>query len=225
MIIILRFMKNVAIILAGGIGSRMNNKTPKQFLKLNGKEIIIYSLETFSSCKRIDNIIVVSHENYLNKCKFLIKKYDIGKVISIVKGGNSRQDSVLNGLKEAKRLFKSCNVLIHDSARPLVTERIILENIRALKDNDCATTAIPVTDTVYNVNENLVIKGLDRKTIYLAQTPQCGKLNVIYDAYINAKEVFTDDASLLSSYGLKPFVVIGDIKNKKITTKLDLKNF
>ena len=224
MIIIKRIMKNIAVILAGGVGSRMNSKTPKQFIKINGKEMILYSLKTFSLCKKINNIIIVSHPKYISKVNSLIKNSKTDKVISIVPGGKSRQESVLNGLEEAKRLFGDCNVLVHDSARPMVTERIILDNIKALESNDCCTTALPTTDSIYEVKKGKVIAGLDRNNIYLAQTPQCGKLNILYSAYKDAKKEFTDEASLLSSIGLKPVIVLGDICNKKVTTKEDLKD-
>lgn len=218
-------MKNVAIILAGGVGSRVGKKTPKQFLKIKGREMILYSLETFSKCSKIDKIVIVSYANCIKRTISLVKKNGIEKVVSVVKGGATRQESVLNGLEEVNRLFKNCNVLIHDSARPMVSEKIIIENIKALTKCDCTTTALPVSDSVYKVKDGSVIEGLDRETIYLAQTPQCGKLDLLYKSYKNAKNTYTDEANLLASLGYKTRIILGDVDNKKVTFKEDLDNF
>lgn len=200
----------------------MNSTTPKQFLKINGKEMILYSLETFSKCEEIDHIILVSNDDYIDECCILAKGNNINKILSIVGGGKTRQESVFKGLEEAKKHFKDCNILVHDAARPFVSERIILDNINALKSHVCCTTAIPSKDSIYEVKDGKVKKGLDRSLIYLAQTPQSGKLILMYSAYKSIKGDFTDEASLLASFGKEPYIVLGEQSNIKITTKEDL---
>lgn len=216
-------MKSYAVVLAGGTGSRVGKGTPKQFLLINGKEILVYSLEAFSYCKEIDEIILVSHPDYVKQCEELISKYNIGKVVAIVDGGETRQDSVKNGVMKVKS-FESGDaiVLVHDSARPLVKESIIKDNIKAVKEHGSSTTAIPVVDSVYIVENNEVNSCLDRSRIFLAQTPQCALLSLFIKAYEKCKSVYSDEAGLLSCIGVKPKIVFGDALNAKITYENDI---
>ena len=123
-----------AIILAAGTGSRMQNATPKQFIKVNDKELMIYSLETFASVSEIDEIIVVTSKEYIFNVKSLIAFYKINKVRDVIVGGSSRQESVFNALKYLRENGANNDdfILIHDSARALVNKEIILNNILAL---------------------------------------------------------------------------------------------
>ena len=141
---------NIAIIFAGGTGQRMNTASkPKQFLELHGKPIIIYTLEHFQNHHQIDGIVLVCLESWINYCKELLDKFHITKVISIVSGGNSGQESIFNGLKAANDLFpESSIVLIHDGVRPLINEMIISDDIACVCENGSAITVSPAIETI-----------------------------------------------------------------------------
>ena len=132
---------NVALIFAGGVGSRMGLKTPKQFLKINGVPIIVLTLMNFQNHKDIDGICVVTLEEYIDYVKDLVKEYKLDKVVSIVPGGKTGQDSIYNGLCEInKKYAKDTTVLIHDGVRPIITDKVISDNIEAVKKYGNAIT-------------------------------------------------------------------------------------
>ncbi len=220
---------NRAIILAAGTGSRMNNVTPKQFIKVNDKELMFYSLETFASISEIDEIIVVTSKDYISQVKSLISFYKINKVRDVIHGGSTRQESVFNALKYLKEhgVNKFDNILIHDSARALVSKDIILNNISSLNEHEGVNTVIPATDSIVTSKDGKFITSLcKRSELYLSQTPQSFKFDVIYKAHENIKNLkdfeITDDCSLVLKLGKEVFLVPGDKLNFKITTKEDL---
>lgn len=215
-------MEKIAVILAGGIGSRFEGDTPKQFVKIDGKEMILYSLETFSRNQNIDKILIISNKNYIEKCKNLIALNNLSKVIDVIGGGETRQESVRKAI-EFLSDFDESIILVHDAARPYVSDRIINENVEAVIKYGSATTAIESTDSVYESVSDVVDNNLDRKTIYLAQTPQSSYLSKFRKAFDYVKITYTDESGLLSSIGEKPFIVKGDKTNIKITTNEDLK--
>ena len=142
-------MKNVAVIFAGGTGSRMNNVSrPKQFIELNGKPVIIYTLELFENHPKIDGIVVVCLETWIDFLKELLNKFHITKVASVVPGGTTGQESIYNGLVRAHELYGDDTVvLIHDGVRPLITEQTITDNIDTVVKYGNCITCVPATET------------------------------------------------------------------------------
>ncbi len=213
-------MKKVAaIILAGGVGARFGADIPKQFVNLNGKPIIAYCLETFSRHPDISNIIVATHENYMDFVKRLCPE------AILVNGGDSRQASSLNALKACAK--DTDFVLIHDAVRPFVDFNIINRCIKALEEGHIAVdTKIPTNDTVIEVNEeNLLTDMPDRRFLFRGQTPQAFHYKDIFDAYVNpAKSDIppTDDIRYIYNKGGPCFCVDGSDFNIKVTTTSDL---
>ena len=219
---------NIAVIFAGGTGSRMNTKSrPKQFLELHGKPIIIYTLEKFENHNMINGIVVVCLKNWIPFLESLLKKYNITKVTSIVPGGATGQDSIYNGLCEVERLYNSDSlVLIHDGVRPLVDEDTITENITCTQLNGNAITVAPAVETItIRENKNEVGKIIERSKCLLAKAPQTFVLEDIISIHRRSqKDNYTqaiDSASLVSHYGYKLYTVIGANENIKITTPAD----
>lgn len=142
---------NIAVIFAGGTGQRMNTASkPKQFLELHGKPIIIYTLEYFQKHSQIDDIIVVCLSSWIDYCKDLLYKYHITKVLKVVPGGNSGQESIFNGLEAAHQISNDKNtvVLIHDGVRPLINEKLITDCIDMVKNEGNAVTVSPAIETI-----------------------------------------------------------------------------
>ena len=179
-------MKIVALIAAAGKGKRMNSRISKPFILISGKPILAYTLEKFEKCKLIAKIyLVVSPEEKEICHKNIILKYNFSKVQELVDGGETRQDSIYNGLKA---LDKDADiVVIHDGARPLVEESIIQDSIEKAQEYGAAITVIPIKDTVKKGENNFFIsKTLNREEIWRAQTPQTFKYDIILSAYNQA---------------------------------------
>ncbi len=220
-------MKNVAVIFAGGSGKRMNTVSrPKQFLELRGKPIIIYTLELFDTHPNIDGIVVVCIEYWIPFLQKQLKKFEITKVVEIVPGGDTGQDSIYNGLKVAKKHFpeNSC-VLIHDGVRPLITEQTITDNIKKVQEKGNCITCIPATETfvVRQKNGNLHIPN--RADSLIARAPQSFILSDILSAHEKARREnrhdFIDSCTMMSYYGHQMNTIIGPMENIKITTPTD----
>lgn len=234
LIILLRLIgnnMNIAVIFAGGVGSRMNTVSrPKQFLELNGKPIIIYTLELFDNHPDIDGIVVACIKDWIPFLEKMIKKFEINKVEKIVPGGKSGQESIYNGLCAAEDFTKSkCDdasiVLIHDGVRPLITENTITDNIAKVKECGSCITCVPSIETVV-VNQrdgNLSIPK--RSDCLIARAPQSFYLRDILAAHRKSHEEnlpdFIDSCSMMSHYGFKLGLVIGPMENIKITTPTD----
>ena len=220
-------MKSVAVIFAGGSGSRMHTVSrPKQFLEFRGKPIIIYTLELFDNHPAIDGIIIACIESWIPYLKKSIRKFEINKIIDIVPGGNTGQDSIYAGLKAARKIYSDEDiVLIHDGVRPLITEQTITENIECVKSNRSCITCIPATETfiVKQDDGNLEIPSRDKSLI--ARAPQSFFLSDILKAHQQAiqenKHNFIDCCTMMSHYGYKLKTIIGPIENIKITTPTD----
>lgn len=215
---------NGVIIVAAGSGSRMKMGINKQFIKLNNKEIIAYTIEKFYKNDDIQDIVVVikkEEEEFFKK--EIIEKYNLHN-IKIAFGGKERQDSVYNGLKS---LNKDCEiVLIHDGARPFVTKEIIRKSIDEAKENNAVVVGVPVKDTIKVVNENKdIIDTPNRSTLWAVHTPQTFKYDILLKSYEDAfKNNFygTDDAMLVEEIGYKVKMIEGSYNNIKITTQEDL---
>lgn len=216
---------NIAIILAGGTGSRMSLNQPKQFAMVKGRPIMAHTLIVFNNCSQVDEIYFVSHESYIQESQRIIDEYNLPKVKQIIKGGNTRQESVYNAL-EAIKANDNDIILIHDCARPLVEEKIIINNIKACEKYDAVETAVKVVDTTIEVENFEFKKALNREKLYQVQTPQTFKFKIIKGAHEYAKKNhllgITDDAQLVAKYGQKIHVIDGKRTNIKITTDDDL---
>ncbi len=220
-------MKNIAIIFAGGIGSRMNTVSrPKQFLELNGKPVIIYTLELFDNHPLIDGIVVVCVEPWIPFLQKQLKKFEINKVDVIVPGGETGQLSIYNGLEGAEKEYgNECNVLIHDGVRPLITEQTITDNIEMLQKYPSCITCVPATETfVVNTGESQ-LEIPSRKDSLIARAPQSFKLKDILHAHRTAisehRTDFIDSCTMMSYYGFPIHTIIGPMENIKITTPTD----
>lgn len=219
---------NIAVIFAGGTGQRMNTKTkPKQFLELHGKPILVYTLEKYQQHEEIDGIILVCVEGWIDYCKKLLDRYSLTKVKIIVKGGETGQVSIYNGLLEAEKLYsKESVVLIHDGVRPLIDEKTISKAIACVKEKGSAITVSPAIETVVIKGENDKVEQiLDRKICFHAKAPQSFILRDILDAHRKAinddRKDFIDSAFLMQYYGYELHTIEGKEENIKITTPSD----
>lgn len=220
-------MTNIAIILAGGSGSRLSKDIPKQFMLVNGKQIIEYAIDTFEQCTRIDEICIVSKSDYLEHVKTLVQRNGYKKIKKVLAGGKERYDSSLAAINAYTD--NSLNLLFHDAARPLVSERIINDCIDALNTYNAVNVAVKTTDTIIAVDDNGCIDFIpNRASLRNVQTPQCFKLGTIRKAYELAMKdpnfTATDDCGIVKHYlPQEPiFIVNGDYANIKITHKEDL---
>ncbi|MDY3828517.1 MAG: 2-C-methyl-D-erythritol 4-phosphate cytidylyltransferase [Clostridium sp.] len=212
-----------AIILAGGKGKRMNANVSKQFIKVNNKPIIYYTLKKFLECSQIDNIVLVLSKEEIEYCKKeVLDKYNLN-VDYIVEGGKERQDSVYNGLKALKN---TDIVLIHDGARAFVSEKIIIDGINYAKKYGCAAPKVIPKDTIKVRDEDSFSKEtLERNILCAVQTPQVFKYDVIMECHERVKKEnisVTDDTMVAERYNNKVYLYDGDYNNIKITTPEDL---
>lgn len=210
------------IVVAAGSSSRMRGVN-KQFLELNGIPVIIKTLLKFENCKAVKNIILVVKDEDLFHMQMLTEKYMITKLSDIVCGGASRQESVLKGMSRVD--FEDEAVLIHDGARPLVSDRIITAVANATKDYSAVACAVKLKDTIKQIDESgKVIKTLERNSLVAVQTPQGVRIKEYLYAMQKAGDVslFTDDTSLMEAYGYEVYTVEGSYKNIKITTPEDI---
>lgn len=220
---------NVAVIFAGGTGTRMNTKSkPKQFLEMHSKPVLIYTLENFQNHPLIDHIILVCLESWMDYAAGLMRKFGITKVTKIVPGGATGQESIFHGIKEAKILYGDDHiVLIHDGVRPLINGETITNCIKTAKLHGNAITVSPAIETIFLKNEGNDYVGqiFDRSRCEMAKAPQCFILGDIYKVHLRAIEEgncdFIDSASLMQHYGMKLYTVDGPSENIKITTPSD----
>ena len=222
---------NIPIIFAGGSGKRMNTKSrPKQFLDLNGKPIIIYTIELFDNHPDIDGIVVVCLESWIPFLHKMLKKFEITKVVRVIPGGVSGQDSIFNGLCAAEEYAKeqkddNAIVLIHDGVRPLITEDTISDNIAKVKECGSCITTVPAIETVIIDNHDDTLSIPKRSDCMMARAPQSFYLKDIIGAHRKSQEEgktdFIDSCSLMSHYGYKLGLVQGPMENIKITTPTD----
>ena len=213
-----------AIVLAAGQGRRMNSKIQKQFMLLQNKPVLYYSLHCFQESE-VDQIILVTGETEIEYCqKEIVEKYGFSKVKSIVPGGKERYDSVEQGLN----CIEDGIVLIHDGARPFVTQDMIRQSVITAKEAGACTIGVPVKDTIKVVDENQYgIETPDRKTLWQIQTPQTFQVPLIKKAYdcMRQSEMgnITDDTMLVEQYcGVRTKMIKGSYQNLKITTPEDL---
>jgi 2-C-methyl-D-erythritol 4-phosphate cytidylyltransferase len=220
---------NIALVFAGGVGIRMSSLSkPKQFLELHGKPIILHTIEHFERHGDIDAICVVCVSNWIGELNFLLQRYCVSKVTMIAEGGNSPQESVYKGLRKMKESGMSGEnpiLLVHDGVRPLIDERIISENIRAVKEYGSAITMSGVSETIARIDGGGRIADIsDRSSLIIARAPQSFFFEDLLGAHEKARRDgldFIDSATLMFHYGFPLHAVQGPVQNVKITTAMD----
>lgn len=217
---------NLAVILAGGRGTRMGSALPKQFLEIDGVPIIVTTVTAFETHPEIDAIYIICVEEQRCFLQELLERYCLHKVKGILPGGETRQTSSFIAVEYLYRHYGPEDiVLIHDAARPGVDSRIISENIAAAERTGACNTVIPSQDTILVSRDgNYIHAYTDRDEMYLVQTPQSFLLQTIYEAHVACKDQagVTDDCSLVQRCGGTVSLVAGDKKNRKITSPEDL---
>lgn len=218
---------NIAVILAGGSGSRFGRDLPKQFLKVAGKKVIEHTIDVFEHNDLIDEIAVVTRPEFIADVEQMVVNNHYGKVRKILVGGKERYHSSLSAINAYTD--DAANLIFHDAVRPLVNDRIINDCIEALKEYDAVDVAIPVADTIIQVDDTDCINAIPtRSMLRSGQTPQCFKRGTIHRAYEVALQdpdfVTTDDCGVVRKYlpDTPVYVVKGEVFNMKITYKEDL---
>lgn len=221
---------NIAVIFAGGIGARMHTQSrPKQFLELNGKPIIIYTLEIFDNHPEVDAIVVACIESWIPFLQKMIRKFEINKVVCIVPGGTTGQCSIYNGLCAAEEVseerLNETIVLIHDGVRPLITEQTISDNLAKVRECESCITCVPATETFVVKEEDHSLTIPERSVSLIARAPQSFLLKDILAVHRKAQSEgrtdFIDSCTLMSHYGYALGLIEGPVENIKITTPAD----
>ena len=237
-------MYNIAVILAGGIGARVGGYTPKQLLPLSdGQSILEHAVNAFEQSPHIHEVCIVMHPDYIIHAEQMLLANAWQKVRHIIPGGKERWESSVQAIQQVRgeRLMakaEQVNLLLHDAARPFVSQEIIARVCEALKEHEAVTVAIPSTDTVYEMVDGRVSRIPQRSTIMRAQTPQAFRLELIAEAYVKALGVdslnaeacaachlpATDDCGIVHEYmpHTPIYIVFGEEQNKKITFKEDI---
>ena len=250
-------MYNIAVILAGGIGARVGGTLPKQLLPLaDGRSVLEHAVSAFEQADCIDEVCIVMHPDYIMHAEQMLLANAWQKVRHIIPGGKERWESSVNAIRQVKgeRLeargeenncqlpIANCpntiNLLLHDAARPFVSQEIIANVCEALKEHETVVVAIPSTDTVYEMKDGKVARIPNRSTIMRAQTPQAFRLPLIAEAYAKALGVTdlsttacatahlpaTDDCGIVHEHmpEVPIYIVEGEEQNKKITFKEDI---
>ena len=210
----------IAIIVAGGKGERMNADIPKQFIEIQGKPILMHTLEVFNRYDAQMQLILVLPEVQIKFWNELCVKHNFGLNHQIVVGGQSRFNSVKNGLQAVKT---PAIVAVHDGVRPLVSVETIVRCFETAEKFDTAIPVVDLVDSIRQVSGN-GSKSVDRNAFKLVQTPQVFDVELLQKAYEQEySPLFTDDASVVEALGIKIHLVEGNRENIKITTEFDLK--
>lgn len=218
--------KNLALILAGGSGSRIGGELPKQFVKLKDKTVIAHTIDRFEHHPRIHHIFIITNPEFREQTQAIVSEGGYKKVLKVINGGALRMDSSRIGVMAADPEIYE-NLLIHDAARPFVTKEVIDSMLEKLEHYDAVNMAVPSPDTIIEIDENNCIKSVpDRSTLRRVQTPQGFKLSVMQKAHRMAMENgitdATDDCSLILKFSLSPiYVIAGSAMNIKITYPQD----
>lgn len=215
------FIMNIAIIVAAGSGKRFGGAIPKQFLEISQKPLLIHTLEKFENCASVDEIILVLSENEIENFSKILENYKINKLHKIISGGETRAQSVFNGLSSVENAEI---IAVHDGARPLVSCAEISETIEKARKDGAACLVAKVTDTIKEVSAGKIDRTIDRESLRRALTPQCFRFEILKKAFENAdiSESATDECFLVEKLGYEISFVEGSAKNIKVTTKEDL---
>lgn len=226
---------NVAVILAGGTGTRVGASMPKQFLDIDGRSVIERSIDAFDQAAGVDEVAIVVHPDWKSHMEGLINRNSWQKVKRILEGGAERYMSSLNAIAAYLDYPDDTNLILHDAARPFVPQEVIARTVEALRYHEAVGVGIPSTDTVWEVRQDFdpllskfIVRIPERSTMWRAQTPQAFRLPVIRDAYQRALQDpqfrATDDCGVVRRYmpDIKIHIVEGSEQNRKITFKEDL---
>lgn len=232
-------MTNVAVILAGGMGTRVGGNIPKQLIPLSdGRSVLEHSVDAFEAASCIDEIVIVMHPEWLKEAEELSRRNAWQKVRQIISGGTERWESSFFAIKAITSSLAGRNevgVFLHDAARPFVSQRILADVAEALETHAAVTVAVPVTDTLYKVRRDDVrgtkeVETIPSRTDFMrAQTPQAFHLDVLQKAFERAlaqgQVAVTDDVGIVQAYMPEQpiFIVSGEEANRKITYAEDLK--
>ncbi len=218
-----RRLKVIAIVPAAGLGKRFGPGANKPFLKLGGRPLIVWPLETLESIPDIVEIIPALKPDDMEEGRKVFEEFGLKKIKRIAAGGKERQDSIYNGLKLVQNT--DCIVLIHDGVRPLIEKNLVENAVGGLADYDGVVLGVPVKDTIKEVRNMVISKTLKRDSIWAIQTPQIFPYRIISKAYDKAMKdghYSTDDSALVERNGGKVKIVAGSYGNIKITTPEDL---
>lgn len=223
--------KNFVIILAGGVGKRMEADIPKQFMEVNGKPIIAYTIERFQSNEQIEKIVVVCVKDWTDHLHEIVKKFNLSKVEWIVEGGNTGHDSIRNGVFFLKdKIAPDDFIIVHDAVRPILPQKAINEVIRVAHEKGNASSSIAChPPIVYTEDFISGIKDVDREHVMLTASPQTFRYSLVLKCYEKAeqenKHDFTFTSSLLIHCGERVYFAKGTTSNIKITKREDLALF
>lgn len=218
---------NYVVIFAGGVGTRMGSDIPKQFLEVDNKPILVHTVEKFSNNDLIDGIVVVCKKEYLDFCNLKINSFGLKKIIDVIPGGETGQDSIYQGLDYLAQNVSNCDddiVLIHDGVRPVIDNELIDNSIACVMKNGNSIAVSKAIETVIKVDENgCIAETVNRAFCRNAKAPQCFYLKDIYEVHNRARKVgyndlMIDSASLMSFYGYKLNTIECSCENIKITT-------
>ena len=225
-------MNNVALIIAGGIGARMNQDIPKQFINVCDKPVIVYTLEAFQKHTEIDAIEVVCLDGWHDVLAAYAKQFGISKLENIVSGGKNGQDSIRNGLYDIALRYTAEDdiVLIHDAIRPMVSREVISDNIRVCRDYGNAITVVPCTAAMLKTLDSVsTTEQVSRDNLKITQTPQAFFVKDIVEAHKEAlSKGITNSVASCTMYielGRKLYLSMGSEKNLKLTTTEDIEIF
>lgn len=225
-------MANIALIIAGGVGARMGQDIPKQFINVHDKPVIVYTMEAFQRHPDIDSIEVVCLDGWHNVLKAYAKQFGIAKLENIVSGGKNGQDSIRNGLMDIYERYNSDDdiVLIHDAIRPMLLQEIITDNIRVCREYGNAITVVPCTAAMLKTYDSLSTEEqVARDNLKITQTPQSFFVKDIVEAHKEAlSKGITNSVASCTMYielGRKLYMSKGSEKNLKLTTTEDIEIF
>lgn len=217
-------MSVTAVIVAGGVGRRLKAKVHKPFVRLAGRPMLAWTLQAFERTPGVSAAVLVTHVGDVNRARALVRRYRCRKVLTVVPGGATRMESVACGLKALPEQARW--VLVHDSARPLVTPRQIQAVLRAARAAKAAILAVPVVPTIKQGRNGWVRGTLDRSRLWAVQTPQVFERKLLERAHAKGKangRIATDDAALVERLGVRVRIVPGSDRNIKVTTPEDLR--
>ena len=223
---------NIAVVLAGGIGSRVGGNTPKQLLPLSdGRSILEHSVDAFEQASSIDEIALVMHPEFMDEARQLCERNNWTKLTKIIPGGTERWESSWHAiLAYMDSNLDHAALWFHDAARPFVSQRILSDVAEALETHKAVTVAVPVTDTLYKVDsQKSKVESIPSRSDFMrAQTPQAFDFELVTSAYLKAlaedTPIATDDAGIVRKFMPREpiYIVPGDEENKKITYREDL---
>lgn len=217
-----------AILPAGGLGKRMGSKIPKQLLPLNGKPVYRYALETFAQMDKISEVVLAVPADWKSHFEKELQNFRFAHKLKLVIGGKERWESVRNGIEALSE--KIDFALVHDVARPLISQSLILQVLETLETKGSCLVARPAVDTVKIAKSGKVERTIPRELVYLAQTPQAARVEIFKKLYKRIDDnpldfLPTDEASILEHFGEPVYIVPGNSQNDKLTTRADLERF